>query len=106
MTPQGTSAGTDETGTGSGLQPAGPVANGDAPERPTARDWQNRAERAEAECKELREMVVAGTFLLARLDELEWLDGQLEDTARDYMGHVDPAIARFRNALQGESNGQ
>jgi hypothetical protein len=44
-------------------------------------------------------MKEAGQFLLARLDELEWLDGQLEDTARDYMGHVDPAIARFRQAL-------
>lgn len=51
------------------------------------------------------ELVDAGTFLLARLDELEWLDGQLEDTARDYMGHVDPAVDRFRATLakhQGE----
>lgn len=41
----------------------------------------------------------AGQFLLDRLDALEWLDGQLEDTARDYMGHVEPAIERFRATL-------
>jgi hypothetical protein len=28
-------------------------------DHPTARDWQNRAERAEAECKELREGLIA-----------------------------------------------
>lgn len=40
-----------------------------------------------------------GEFLLARLDELEWVDGRLEKTPRDFMGHVEPAIERLRAAL-------
>jgi hypothetical protein len=41
----------------------------------------------------------AAQFLSDRLDNLEWMDGDLEATLRDYMGHVDPAHARLRNAL-------
>ena len=63
-----------------------------------------------AQCKEFADRIAAlevenerlqqtGAFLLARLDDLEWLDGQLEETARDYFGHVEPAIYHFRAAL-------
>jgi 1-aminocyclopropane-1-carboxylate deaminase/D-cysteine desulfhydrase-like pyridoxal-dependent ACC family enzyme len=50
----------------------------------------------EAEIERLRE---TGAFLLGRLDELEWHDGQLDETARQYFGHVGPAVYRFRAAL-------
>jgi cell division protein FtsB len=50
----------------------------------------------EAENARLRE---TGAFLLGRLDELEWHDGQLDETARQYFGHVGPAVYRFRAAL-------
>lgn len=43
----------------------------------------------------------AAQFLSDRLDDLEWHDGALEDTLRDYMGHVDPAHARLKAALAG-----
>jgi hypothetical protein len=39
----------------------------------------------------------AATFLLDRLSELEFCD--LEDTARDFYGHVDPAMGRLRAAI-------
>ena len=55
-----------------------------------------KIETLEAENARLRE---AGAFLLGRLDELEWHDGQLDETARQYFGHVDPAVYRFRAAL-------
>ena len=45
---------------------------------------------------ELRE---AAQFLSDRLDDLEWLEGDLEATLRDFMGHVDPAHARLKHAL-------
>lgn len=55
---QGIEAGTAETGIpGSGRKAESPVPVGDAPEHPDATDYRNRAERAEAECKELREML-------------------------------------------------
>lgn len=44
-------------------------------------------------------VVEAAQFLSDRLDDLEWMDGELESTCRDYMGHVDPAHARLRAAL-------
>lgn len=56
----------------------------------------DRIEALEAENERLRQ---TGAFLLARLDDLEWLDGQLEATAREYFGHVEPAIYHFRAAL-------
>lgn len=40
----------------------------------------------------------ASTFLLARLDELDWSLSK-DDFAREHAGHVDPAISRFRAAL-------
>ncbi|MBI0474253.1 hypothetical protein D9601_02590 [Sphingomonas sp. MA1305] len=46
--------------------------------------------------EELRE---AAQFLSDRLDDLEWLEGDLEATLRDFMGHVDPAHARLKHAL-------
>lgn len=55
MTTQGIEAGTGETRSGSIRQDESPSPNGGAPDHPTATDWQNRAYRAEAECKELRE---------------------------------------------------
>lgn len=55
MTTQGIEAGTGETRSGSIRQDESPVAESDAPDHPTATDWQNRAYRAEAECKELRD---------------------------------------------------
>lgn len=44
-------------------------------DHPTTRDWQNRAERAEAECKELRAKIRA-----MALTELARLDGELIET--------------------------
>ncbi len=44
-------------------------------------------------------VVAAAQFLSDRLDDLEWMDGALEDTLRDYMGHVDPAHDRLKSAL-------
>jgi hypothetical protein len=41
----------------------------------------------------------AAQFLSDRLDDLEWMDGDLEATLRDFMGHVDPAHARLRTIL-------
>ncbi|WP_203309803.1 hypothetical protein [Sphingomonas beigongshangi] len=46
--------------------------------------------------EELRE---AAQFLSDRLDDLEWIEGDLEATLRDFMGHVDPAHARLRSLL-------
>jgi hypothetical protein len=40
----------------------------------------------------------AAQFLSDRLDELEWMDDDLEATLRDFMGHVDPAHARLKSA--------
>lgn len=54
MTTQGTETRSAET-TGSARKGDGPVPVGDAPDRPDAQDYRNRAERAEAECKELRD---------------------------------------------------
>lgn len=54
MTTQGTETRSAET-TGSARKGDGPSPAGGAPDHPTATDWQNRAYRAEAECKELRE---------------------------------------------------
>ncbi len=55
MTTQGIEAGTGETARLDGEATKARSALADAPDHPTATDWQNRAERAEAECKELRE---------------------------------------------------
>lgn len=41
----------------------------------------------------------AAQFLSDRLDELEWIEGDMAATCRDYFGHVDPAHARLRTAL-------
>jgi hypothetical protein len=41
----------------------------------------------------------AGRFLLDRIDDLSWTDGGYDDLVRDWMGHVDPALDRFRQAL-------
>lgn len=49
--------------------------------------------------KENEALRANGEFLLARLDELEWCEGRLEKTLRDFMGHVDPAVERFRAVL-------
>lgn len=47
----------------------------DAPDHPTADDWQNRCERAEAECAELREAVAR---LREQLDQASQIIGQIE----------------------------
>jgi hypothetical protein len=62
----------------------------------SARAPDPRIAELEAENARLRE---TGAFLLGRLDELEWHDGQLDETARQYFGHVGPAVYRFRAAL-------
>lgn len=48
----------------------------------------------------------AAQFLSDRLDDLEWHDGALQDTLRNYMGHVDPAHARLRSALASTRHGE
>lgn len=40
-------------------------------------------------------------FLCDRLDNLDWQD--FEDTTRDFMGHVDPALSRLKSALASQS---
>lgn len=45
------------------------------------------------------ELRATAQFLSDRLDDLEWMDGDLESTLRDFMGHVDPAHARLKSAL-------
>lgn len=62
------------------------------------------ADLIETQAREIERLRQTGTFLLARLDDLEWLDDQLEETARQYFGHVDPAIYHFRAALAGDSH--
>jgi len=44
----------------------------------------------------LREMREAGQFLLDRLSEVEIT----EEIAREWMGHVEPAVGRFRAAIE------
>ena len=41
----------------------------------------------------------SGQFLLDRIDQLEWSNDGYDDLVRDWMGHVDPALDRFRAAL-------
>lgn len=56
---------------------------------------------------EVDRLRVAGAFLLARLDDLEsggGSNGDVEGFWRDFAGHVEPAIARFRTALMGTEN--
>lgn len=72
-------------------------------------DWKDHAalaamlayadERVAAALRGRDPVVEAAQFLSDRLDDLEWMDGELESTCRDYMGHVDPAHARLRAAL-------
>ncbi|MHA0335789.1 hypothetical protein [Sphingomonas aquatilis] len=45
------------------------------------------------------ELRATAQFLSDRLDDLEWMDGDLESTLRDFMGHVDPAHARLKSAI-------
>lgn len=49
------------------------------------------------------EVLATGQFLLDRIDGLEWSDDGYTDLLRDWNGHVDPALARFRAALQRAS---
>jgi pyrimidine operon attenuation protein/uracil phosphoribosyltransferase len=59
-----------------------------------AQEVQERAEKAEAVIPGL---VTQGQFLCDRLAELEFSD--IEGLARDFCGHVEPAISRLRIAL-------
>ena len=56
--------------------------------------------RAEAERDEVRDVLRCGEFLLDRLRGLEWIEGEYENTARDFFGHVDPAFHRFESAIR------
>lgn len=101
---QGTEARSAET-TGSARKGDGPVANGDAPDRPDARDWQNRAERAEAECNELR------ALLDHALDDVMELAIRLNDELIDAPPAIDAEAfhkltAAIERQIKGESNGQ
>lgn len=46
-----------------------------------------------------RGIIEAGQFLLDRISDLSWTDDGYDDLVRDWMGHVDPALDRFRAAL-------
>ena len=39
-----------------------------------------------------------GEFLVERIDDLDWSD--FEGLTREWMGHVEPSLSRFRAALQ------
>lgn len=69
MTTQGTETRSAET-TGSARKGDGPVPVGDAPDRPNATDYRNRAERAEAECKELRRDIEELKIFAMRIAEM------------------------------------
>lgn len=75
-------------------------------DHPSARDWQNRAERAEAECKELRERVAEHrTALLVSRAFLQIAKGQFDDPAA--FKSINDAIALATITLEtGESNVQ
>jgi hypothetical protein len=47
---------------------------------------------------DVERLLACGRFLLDRLDELDF-SMSMDDFAREHAGHVDPAIARFRAAL-------
>lgn len=82
MTTQGIEAGTGETARLDGEATKARSASADAPDHPTATDWQNRSERAEAECKELRERVAV-----------------LEDTLKLSAENMEDALVRIYVAL-------
>jgi hypothetical protein len=52
--------------------------------------------RLKQELQELRDL---GQFLVYRIDDLEWMEDGYEALSRDWSGHVDPALSRFRTAL-------
>lgn len=73
-------------------------------DHPTARDWQNRAERAEAECKELRESIIElRSALLVNRACLQIAKGQFDDPGA--FRTLNEAIELATNAL-GVSNGR
>lgn len=39
-----------------------------------------------------------GEFLIERIDDLDWSD--FEQLTREWTGHVEPSLARFRSAVQ------
>lgn len=47
-----------------------------------------------------RDVLMAGVFLLQRLDELDWSDP--DGLEREWNGHIEPAIARFRMAIANQ----
>ena len=51
----------------------------------------------------IAELQERGAFLLCRIDELDWSQtrGEIEN---DFHGHVTPAIASFRAAIEGATS--
>lgn len=47
-----------------------------------------------------QDVLMAGVFLLQRLDELGW--SEPKDLEREWHGHIEPAIARFRMAIANQ----
>ena len=46
------------------------------------------------------DVVDAASFLIDRLNELEWMDDGYVAVQRDYFGHVEPAISRLAAAIR------
>lgn len=51
----------------------------------------------QVENAKLRDIAHEAEFLCARIDELDWCD--LDETARQHAGHVDPPLARLKGLL-------
>lgn len=60
------------------------------------RAYENAAEDAQA----IQDALHCAQFLLDRIDELEFHDDGWADFIRDWMGHVDPALARLKFAIR------
>lgn len=98
MTPQGIEADTAKT-EGLGAKRDSPCPVGDAPDHPTIDDWQNRAERAEAECKELRaDLTEHRAALLVTRACLQIAKGQFDDP--DAFKALNHAIDQASTALR------
>lgn len=63
-------------------------------------DCQDAATLIEQQRKTIEELRGGASFLVDRLDSLEFSD--LNDVYRDYAGHVEPSLSRLRALLQGD----
>lgn len=62
-------------------------------------DGPEAADLIERQAALLGAILAQGKFLLDRIDQLEWSDDGYPALTRDWLGHVDPALDRFRSTL-------